>query len=297
MKFLILLSFLISSQAFAQFSVVEYEADSRFKLLGLQWTPSVFSLASIEPEKVENEGGRLSTYNYVTMAAWVDDNLRFKLRFPFTYGSAGTDRFNGHKQNNQEFTFQDIILNLQSSDLWILPWDIGTYWEGRVYLPTSDQSRRSGKIAALRNEVIFTKMFTRTWGLEYDQKLAYHMQSRTAYQNTFVNENGFTQTGPTLNKKFETDHWVNMWYKATQDVAFGWRLGGEDTWWHKSEAEGKSKPGEHLIKTGPSVRFSLNKKANFLLGYDDKVLYTNRRELGKFLAKNTQVTLLSFISF
>jgi len=297
MKYLILLGLLVSSQAFAQYSVVEYEADSRFRLMGLQWTPSFFSLASIEPEKVENEGGRIGSYNYFTMAAWVGDNLRFKLRAPFTYGTAGTDRFNGRKQNGQEFEFQDIILNLSSADFWILPFDIGTYWEGRLYLPTSTHSRDSGKITSLRNELIFTKMFTRYWGLEYDQKLVYHMQSRTAYQNTFVNENGFTQTSASVTKKFETDHWINLWYKTSTDVALGWRLGGEDSWWHKSEAEGKTKPGEHLIKTGPSVRFSLSKKANFLLGYDDKVPYTNRRELGKFLAKNTQVTLLSFISF
>lgn len=297
MRYLLFL-LLFSSQAFAQFSVVEYDADSRFRLFGQRWTPSFFSLASVEPDKVDAGGNRISTYNYFTASTFVGDNLRFKVRLPFTYGTAGQDRFNGNKQNRQEFELQDLILSWQSSDFWILPSDIGTYWEGRIYLPTSAQSWDTGKIASFRNEIIFTKMFTRHFGLEYDQKLTYHWQSRTAYANTRENENGFTSTSASLNKKFETDHWINAWYKVTPAVSVGWRFGGEDTWWHKSEANGKAKPGEHLVKTGPSIRFPITKKANFLLGLDDKVNWSkNRSELGRFMAKNTQVTLLSFVSF
>ncbi|MBX3022027.1 MAG: hypothetical protein KF799_10155 [Bdellovibrionales bacterium] len=303
MRFLFALcALLFSAQAFAQFSVVEWDADSRFRLLGQQWSPSFFSLAAIEPDQVDAGGARLSTYNYFTFATWTGDNMRFKFRVPFTYGTAGTDRFNGIKQNKAEFQFQDIILALQSSDMWVLPWDLGTYWEARIYLPTGESSSAMGKIASFRNEFIFTKMFAREFGLEYDQKLMYHMQSRTAYENTFENQMGFMQTSATLTKQFEVDHWVNAWYKVNPALSFGWKVGAEDTWWNRSAENGgasgpKSKEPEHLVKTGPSARFSFTKKANFLLSVDDKVAWVNRRELGRFLAKNTQVVLLSFITF
>lgn len=277
-------------------SVIEWDADSRFRLLGQQWSPSFFSLAAIEPDKFEEGGNRLGTYNYFTFATWVGDNMRFKFRVPFTYGTAGTDRFNGDRQNPAQFEMQDVILALQSNDFWILPFDISQYWEGRLYLPTSATSTQQAKIGTLRNEIIFTKMFTRNWGLEYDQKVMYHMQSRTAYSRTSTNELGFTETKPTLTKSWEVDHWVNAYYKFENGFSLGWKLGGEDEWRNQSAANRKQGDPRHYFKTGPSVRFTLTKKASFLLSLDDKVEDTNRSELGKFLAKNTQVVLLSFIT-
>lgn len=298
MKFLIPFLLLFSFAAHAQFSVVEYDASNRFTLLGKQWTPSFFNLTSAETEKFNDEGGRLSTYNYFTFATFLESGMRFKLRIPFTYATAGTDRFNGSKQNGQEFDMQDVILNWQDSDMWLLPWDIGNYWEFRVYLPTSKFARDSGKIATVRNEVIFTKMFHRDWGLEYDQKLYYHFQSRTVYPSRFTNENGFEIDAVSATKRFEIDHWVNAFYRVTNKVSVGYRLGWEDTWYNKSTAENKVKQPEHLIKTGPGVKFPITSNANFLLSYEDKVNSdTNRAEFGKFLAKNTTWTLLSFVTF
>lgn len=295
MKWLIAL---FCSPCFAQYSMVEGDAGNRFKVLGKSWQPSFFSLASVENDKVGEEGGRFSTYNYFTFSTWVGENLRFKFRVPFTYASAGTDRFNGGKQNAQEFAIQDMILSLQSSDFWLLPFDIGQYWEARAYVPNSSFSKQSGKITTLRNEFIFTKMFTRAAGVEYDQKAIYHVQSRSAYATHFTDENGFDVDTTALTKKMELDHWVNAIYKLTNAVSVGWKIGWEDTWWNKSAELGKSKPAEHLVKTGPSVRYSFSRSASFLLAYEDKVdAEENRAEFGRFLAKNSSLVLLSFISF
>lgn len=288
---------LLSVNASAQFSVIEYDSGPGFNLLRTHWTPSFFSLANVENDRFEN-GGRLSTYNYLSFSTFVSDSLRFKLRLPFTYGSAGTDRFNGDKANVQELQLQDIILCWQSSNFLLLPLDIGTYWEGRVYLPNSKSSKDSGLITRLRNDIILTKMFSRSWALEYNNKLGYYQQSRRSYPVHFQDELGFDVEATAATKHWDLDHWLNLWARPTSTVSVGWALGEEVTNYNRSATEKKNKPEEHILKTGPTVRFPIGSHATFLLNYSDKVNRSeNQPEFGRFLAKNSEVTLLSFITF
>lgn len=299
MKRLLLLSAFVSSMASAQLSMQETDSGSnRLRVFGSTWSSNMFSLASAETDKFNDDGGRISTYNYVSFATWLKNDYRFALRVPFQYNTAGTDRFNGAKQNKQEIFLQDLIVGLQKYDLALLPWDLGLYWEGRFYLPTSKNSQEGGLITRYRNEFILSKVFSRRWEINYDQKFSYYVQSRTAAPNNFIDENGFEVNATKATKRSELDHWFVGWYKFTPQTALGWMVGAEESTYNRSAAENKDKPVERKWKTGPQLRFPLTDRTNFILVYADKVdSAENRGEFGKFLAKNTEITLLSFIGF
>lgn len=298
MKFLIAtLSLIVSLQAHAQLSVQEADGDTRFKLFGNTITTSAYSLASIETDKFNDEGGRLSTYNYLTLKTWAGDGFRPLVRIPFQYNTAGTDRFDGGKQMKGDIFLQDIILGVMKQDLMYLPWDLGLWWEGRVYLPTSQNSSRTGLITRLRNNFIVNKVISKRFEVEYDQKFSYYFQSRSANEITFRDEFDFEQTATSLTKKIEYDQRMNFWYKLYPQTAIGWEIGTKDQYYNKSQAENKYKPAVREVRMGPSARFPLNDSVNFILVYEDVTDLEHSQALGKFLASNTQFILHSFISF
>lgn len=298
MKFLITsLSLFVSLQAHAQLSVQEADGDTRFKLFGNTITTSAYSLASIETDKFNDDGGRLSTYNYLTFKTWAGDGFRPSIRIPFQYNTAGTDRFDGGKQNKQDIFLQDIILGVMKPDLLYLPWDLGLWWEGRVYLPTSQNSNRIGLITRLRNHFILNKVLSRHFDLEYDQKFNYYFQSRTANQIVFRDEFDFEQTAISSTKKIEYDQRLNFWYKFYPQTAIGWEIGTKDQYYNKSAAENKYKAPVREVRMGPTARLPLNDSVNFILIYEDVTDLEHTQQLGKFLASNTQFVLHSFISF
>jgi hypothetical protein len=299
MKFLLLLfSLVVSIEAQAQFSVQEADGDSRFRLFGNTFSPSFYSLTSIETDKFNDEGGRLSMYNYLTLKTWAGNGFRPLIRIPFQYNSAGTDRFDGAKQMKQDVFLQDIILGVMKSDLVYLPWDIGVWWEGRAYLPTSKNSANSGLITRLRNNFILSKVLSKYFEVEYDQKFSYFFQSRSANEITFRDEFDFEQTATSLTKKMEYDQRLNFWYKITARTGLGWEIGTKDQYYNKSAANNnKYKPAIREVRMGPSIRVPLNDSVNFILVYEDNVELANSQQLGKFYADNTQFLLHSFISF
>ncbi len=289
---------IFSLQARAQFSVQEADGNNRIRILGREFSPNFFSLAATETDKFNDEGGRISTYNYLTLRTWASNSYRPLIRIPFQYNTAGTDRFDGDKQNKQDIFLQDIILGLMKSDLLFLPWDIGLYWEGRVYLPTSQNSSRSGLITRLRNNFIFSKALTNKFELEYDNKFSYFFQSRTANAITFRDEFDFEQTGVvSLTKKMEIEHRLSLWGKITPKVGLGWQVGAKDQFYNKSKAEARAKPGNREVKMGPQIRFPLNDSVNFIFSYEDVTTRENSQALGKFMAENTQFVLNSFVRF
>jgi len=299
MKNLIVLLVLWSAPAaFAQVSVQESDSSNQLKIFNRRVNFNFFNIASVETDKARDEGGRLSTYSYLTGATWVNANYRMALRVPFQYNSAGTDRFGGEKVNKPDMFLQDIILGLQNYNLAYLPWDLGVYWEGRFYLPTSKNSKKSGLITRYRNQFIVNRVFSRYFTMEYDQKFSYFFQSRSAYSNTFQNEEGYDVSVVSTTKNMEIEHVLRAWGRVTPTTAVGWQLGHEESYWNKSDAENRSKPGERIISTGPAVAFPITTNANFILSFQDVVNRDkNANELGKFYSKNTQLALLSFIRF
>lgn len=297
MKAFSVLVLFFSIAAQAQFSEPETIGNKSFGVFSRHWYPSFYSLASVETDKAQ-DGGRLSTYNYFTFSSYLKGSYKFALRVPFTYATAGSDRFNGEKYNEQEWLLQDTILELRNADMAYIPGDIGLYWAGRVYAPVSKFSRDSGQIARFRNQFVFSKVFNRYFEFDYDQKFNYYFQSRKSYPNHFEDEYGFPVDTTSATKQMEYTHWLTVWGKVTPKSGLGWTLKFEDTYWNKSETEQRSRPGERLIGTGPEARFPLNDSVNFIFSYEDSVdRENNYQEFGKFLAKNTQFVLHSFVSF
>lgn len=298
MKSLILsLLVLASVSASAQLSVQESDTN-RLTIMGRTVNFNYFNLANVETDKFNEEGGRLATYNMITASSWVAANYRFALRVPFQYNTGGTDRFNGNKVNEEEMFLQDIILGVQNYNLLYLPWDIELYWEGRTYLPTSPNSKKTGLITRLRNDFIFGKTFNRYFEAEYVNKFSYYLQSKTAYANNFTDEDGFEVNVISQTKRQELEHWIAMWLRVTPETALSWRYGEEEQVWNAAEAEGRPDRSLKTRITGPQFRFPLTKNANFIFSYTDKVTHgINDDELGEFQADNTEFTLLSFVRF
>lgn len=299
MKHLILaILFSLGATTHAQMSVQESDSSNRFSLLGRNVNFNFFSLATMETDKIREEGGRLSTYNFLTASTYVDMDYRLSLRLPFQYNTAGTDRFNGARVNKDEMFLQDVILSLQNYNLAYMPYDFEIYWEGRLYLPTSENSDRMGLIARVRNNFILSRYLNHFLAFEYDQKFNYYFQSRSAYSNSFQDEDGFDVTVTSLTKRTLFENGIRLWARLAPEVGAGWSIGTQDTSYNRSAALNKSKPDERMMRTGPQFRFPITTRANFILSYEDVVNRDlNPRELGRFLAKNTQLSLFSFFRF
>lgn len=288
-----------SCLAFAQ-SDTDGEGKSEFKLFSRHWSPTFYSLASVERDRLEEKGGRLSTYNYFSFHTFLGGPYRFSLRLPFTYGSAGTDDFNGDKNNEQQFLIQDPILEVRNPEFMYVPLDIGMYWAFRVYLPASKSSRQMGQIARFRNHVSFNKVITSWLETTIENRYYYSWQSRTSYKtDPFTDEMGFEVTDATAaTKQHEVENWLHIMGKFTPKVKAGVTAITEDSFYHKSAANNKYKAPQRFASVGPSVSFPLNNSVSFIFNYADKVNRDeNLHELGQFQAKNTQYILHSFVNF
>lgn len=294
-----LLTFLFFSftAAHAQFSVQESDSANKLSIFGRDVNFNFFNLTSVETDKMNDDGGRISTYNQVTASSYVSYNYRLSLRVPFQFNTSGTDRFNGEKVNEQETSLQDIIIGMQNYELLMLPADLSLYWEGRLYLPTSPNSKQSGLITRYRNEFILSRVFTRHFEMEFSNKFSYFFQSRSTYQNTYRDGFDYERTSASATKKMEVENRLAAWGKIDAETGIGWQLGTKETYVNESDAEDKHNPGRRELKTGPSIRFPFTKNANFIFNYEDVVDRENAKQLGKFYADNTQFTLLSFIKF
>ncbi len=310
-NFIYLILLFAVGQASAQFSEVEADSTTladvsdedtpgKYKLLGRTFDLTLFSLSSVETDKGNEEGGRFSTFNYITFSSYVGFDYKFVFRIPFTYATAGTDRFNGSKNNKAEWAIQDLVLGLRNPELFYMPWDMAAYWEGRLYLPTSKHSQDSGLIARLSNKFIFSKVFSRYFEMDLTESQDYYHQSRTRYPATFTDEYGFeVKDVPSATRRFSFDHALTGWLKWDAKTGAGWRFTLSDDFYNKSDVpENRYREPSRRISMGPQVRFELSNYANFILGYEDSVdRLDNSKEFGKFLAKNTEFSLLSFIRF
>jgi hypothetical protein len=301
MKFLILIAFVFgSSAALAQASDADGEGKSEFKLFTRHWSPTFYSLASVEEDRIQDKGGRLSTYNYFSFHTFLSGPYRFSLRLPFTYGTAGTDDFNGDKNNKQEFLLQDTILEVRNPELTYLPADIGLYWAARVYLPVSKSSRQSGQIARFRNHLSFNKVLTSWLETTVENRYYYSWQSRTSYtMDPRTDEMGFEVTDQVAStKQHEVENWLHLLARFTHRVKAGFTAISEDSFFHHSAANNKNKPPQRLLSVGPTVNFPFSQSVSFIFNIADQVNRDeNMHELGQFQAKNVKYILHSFVSF
>ena len=298
---LVIFSLLASFGVQGAFSVQEEESSSSQSTYS-PWSFSAFSLLSTEWDENSQGGEMLSSYNYLSANYRIWGGRKLALRLPFTYSSAGYDSFNGDQHQESEFLLQNPFLSYVIYDLMLLPLDIGVFWEGRVYLPLSQYSREIGLITRLRNDIIFSKLLSRNWEVEYVNKLNYYAQSKSIVGRIAMDkETGQKRVYIGNTKQWTMDHWLSTWYKFNPKTGFGFRLGGKDTWYNNTGALNRGVKRE--FRLGPQFRFALAERANFIFSVERTMGYDNFNELSfrnlRGAGRNNGLNwlLLSFLRF
>jgi hypothetical protein len=229
----------------------------------------------------------------------LNGDRRISFRLPFTYSTAGFDEFGGNKNNSQELLLQDIFVSFVDYNLVLLPFDIGVFWEGRIYAPTSENSIDTKMISRVRNDFILSKYFSSQFVMEYISKFNYYFQSQTSFEGSFVDENGFDVNFTSRTRSIMYDHWFNLWYRVKQGLSYGFQIGWVENYFNSSDVnQGRDKAAEHEYKIGPQVAFELNDQANFIFQVSDNAINDeNREELWQFKSENIRLTLLAFLRF
>lgn len=236
MKAIFLLIFIvITSKSFAQFSQVDVQ---RYDYS--PWSSTFFSLYSNELGATEKGGGRSILYSYPSVNYRIDSDRRLSLRLPFLYETAGFDQYNGNEFQDSKISLQDPFLSFNNYSVALLPLDIGLNWEGRIYLPLSENSKRQDTITHFQNIAIFSKYMSTSFVLEYQNRADYYVQSRTNYRNEFAGAGGFPVSTISLTKKAELNHWVQLWYVIQKRFGVSALVGYENTWYNKSIVENKA---------------------------------------------------------
>jgi hypothetical protein len=290
--------FSLCTPAQAQVSSVETNLLNYYS----NWSFSAFSLATASGKDSQDGGGSLFTFNYVSAHYRLDYNTRLAFRVPFTYRTAGFDDFNGNENQPQQLKIDDLIIDYTNFNLGLLPGEISVYWNLRTSLPTSSVSNAQRKIADFRNEFIFSKALAPRVDLEYWPKFTWFAQTQASYLNDF---------GTISNTKiYQLDHRITLYYRADQRINVGWFIGGEDSWYNKSKVNSTSRQrdgrlAEHALKMGPALKYTAGRNLNLILNISNVVPLWGFSDqdrgklgdLGSFHANQTEVALLSFLSF
>lgn len=267
-------------------------SEKTYKSTKKKWYMSAFSLASTRLSDVAEGGASIGSYNYISSNWRLDKGYKFSVKVPFTLSTAGYDAYNEEIPKESEFDFQDLIIGMSRSSFVLLPFDTEVYWEGRIYLPTSENSKNGKMISRFRNDLIIDKPLHRHLSLEYTQKLNKYFYADTVSFNSFGSLSN--------NKSWYLDHWVSLNYSIDADLIIGWNLGVESTWYYQSVSENKYRDPKHEYKTGPAVQFSLNRNFRFIFNLHNVVEDRDDdldKKFGKFNTEDVELTLLSFISF
>ena len=263
---------------------------------------NAFSLSSVESSAMQDGGAQISSYNYISINTSTNYGSHWALRLPFLYNSAGFNDFDGDEPQTQGVSGADVLVDYTVSST-LLPGDIEVFSRYRLELPTSKYSWVQKKIVGLRFDAIASRYINKDFQLEYWPILTYNMHSLTVYTNPDTGTDSHT-------KSWELNHRLSLWYKADPKLYIGAYVGTEDTWFNKSNINNTSRArdgryGEHLIKVGPSVRYTLNRNFTFLFNIQNMVPlwgFTEERtgrvsNVGQFKPEHTEFVLLSFINF
>lgn len=288
-------------QANASTSVLEVapDTDRNFFVNG-------FSLATLKGEALQRGGGRLGTYNYASLNYRTGPLTHIALRLPFVYNSAGFEDSTRQEDllNNQEQTIDlgDVLLDYTLAST-LLPGEIEMFSRVRLELPTSKYSIAQKKIAGIKGDFIMSRFVAPRMELEYWPTFTWNIHTQTVYINPDFDSISHT-------KIYELNQRLTLWYKAHQKLSVGFFAGAEDEWFNASKQNNTGRQrgnrlGEHKLKLGPAVRYTLGRNLTFLFNLSNTVPmwgFTPDRagqynDLGRFRPEQTELVLLSFLNF
>ena len=263
---------------------------------------NAFSLASVESSSTQDGGAMISSYNYLSINTSTSYGTHWALRLPFLYNTAGFNDFDGDEVQPQGVNGADVLIDYTVSST-LLPGDIEVFSRYRIEIPTSKYSWVQRKIVGLRFDAIASRYINKDFQLEYWPIITHNAHSLTVYTNPDTG-------GDTHTKSWELDQRLSLWYKADPKLFIGAYIGTEDDWFNKSNVNNTTRArdkryGEHSVKVGPSVRYTLNRNFSFLFNVQNVVPiwgFSQARagsisNVGQFKPEHTEFVLLSFINF
>lgn len=275
------------------------------------WAVTAFSLVNSEADQA-NRGGGLFSYNYIGPNYRINERERIALKAAFTASTAGYSRFNGECNMDQEAAFDDPFLEYANFNLGLLPGVADIFWSGRVYLPVSEASRQQKRIGRYDSNLIINRWVTRRVSVEARNDTTFYHQSQTTFRGQFMNDQCQLEDAqnPSNTRLYRMENWLSVWYVASRQWSFGLSAMVRDQGYNPSEAfeTGRQREGRMRELTaflGPSVRWNVHANLNFLFSVRDRVDFSgfhpdrqgSLTDLGQFRAKNTEISLLSFIRF
>lgn len=306
MRFLFLCIILFCGNLWAQTSVQETISTGYSP-----WSLSAFSLMSLESDQI-NSGGSLFSYNYIGPNYRLNFDERLSFKMPFLANSTGYDRFNDTCVQEQNMEIADPFFNYSNYNLALLPGEIDVYWDGRVYLPLSKNSRRQKMIGRLRSQFILSRLVTQNVQLEWRNLINFYHQSKSTYTAQGTNDQCQVgdNAGPSNTRRFRMENWLSTWYRVNRRWSLGVTAMFREDMRNQSstvitsrQRNGRLK--ETSLRFGPTVRWIASHNLSFIASYNDVLEYSgfhperqdNLSDLGTFKSENTEVVLSSFIRF
>ena len=234
------------------------------------WSFSAFSLLSVEGDQVD-KGGSIFSYNYIGPNYRLNFDERLSFKVPFLMNTAGFDRYNDTCVQDQNAELADPFFNYSNYNLVLLPGEIDTYWDGRVYLPLSKSSRRQKMIGRVRSNFIFSKLITQNLEAEWRNEFNYYHQSKSTYVAQGTNDQCEVadNNNPSNTRRIRMDNWINVWYRINRRWSLGVSTVFREEHRNRSETVDTSRQRngrmrELSVRTGPTVKWIAGPNVSFI---------------------------------
>lgn len=280
-----------------------------------KWGASFFSLSSVMHKQIQDGAASISNYAYVGANYKLSPDERINIRPAFTVATAGYDQYGVYQK--LETKIADLYLNYANYKLALLPGEWGLSGQFRIYFPTSESMQSKRTIAYLHSWMIAEKIFRHGWGVRYNFRPTYYIQSQKAYRNEYdrVNSDGSTSTfiesGANLIGKL--DHYVTVGKYLNEIFTPQVEMGFIHQWSYTSDQVNRGSASRNQLKIAPGTEIHVNRSLWFILAAESAVDLNDTRSNFKdgtlrwddnrgnhidlFRPENTQFLLFTFWSF
>lgn len=259
------------------------------------WTYSLFLLSSADIPVIDHGPASVGGSGYISFNYKLNSNRRLSIRPQWLYNTAG---FNKYGDNlGTEFKMGDVYLQYSLYDLWKYG-EWGLSQNLRLYLPTSDFSKKTKMIARFRSEIFFGYESRDYFYVQYVQKLDYYMQTQKAFldPDTVTFDDGAYKIDPRQgNKELSLDHYLETEYTFNSMWRIGAQTGFEEEWRYGSAVEGIDSSHITFLKAAVGPKFYIGRTADFYLFIQNRAPLGNGYSFGR--PKDNSLVLFTNVRF
>ncbi len=252
------------------------------------WRVGFFNLVSSGLQDVRTGEGRLGAYNFVSFDYRIDYNQRLSLRPQFTYDGAGKD-FRGEMQP-ENWRMGDLYLQYSHYNLGLIGGELGVAGSVRLYIPNSENSRRSGNISQLQTRLFFTSDLPGPWYWTYHFYPKYYLQSQRSYVTEFGQLRG--------NRRAELEHKLEFSYRGISSWGLSQSMGLKHQWHYSSPANSLDELLREFVNIELSAVVFLE-ATSIRLGLSNEIPLQGARQPDFRLFREEQMKLvaMTYVSF